>query len=336
MGGLRRSTGIPGAREPGRGPHPGDARVGAINGRRGLARAGRRPRCRLPRRDDRPLRQESDIALLRDNAGCLLRAASRIAEQSAPRFDGQPTGAPMVMPDVPSNVTITQNPRPRVIEEASMARMQHKLLSTPDEVRPFTHRRAAIWELGDTVIGKQVFEPGWRWSKDVQPVAQTDTCEYHHLGMVMSGRLRFETPDGLEMEVGPGMIFEVQPGHDAWVLGDEACVVYDFAGMRTFARPLVGSGQRVLATILCTDIVDSTATAVRLGDAAWRDLIAEQTSATRRELDRYRGREATTTGDGILATFDGAERAIHFPTAILGASPALGVDLRIGRHTGAV
>ncbi|TMB84693.1 MAG: adenylate/guanylate cyclase domain-containing protein [Chloroflexi bacterium] len=233
-------------------------------------------------------------------------------------------------------MTITQNPRPRVIEEASMARMQRKLLSTPDEVRPFTHGRAEIWELGDTVIGKQVFEPGWRWSKDVQPVAQTDTCEYHHLGMVMSGRLRFETPDGLEMEVGPGMIFEVQPGHDAWVLGDEACVVYDFAGMRTFARPLVGSGQRVLATIVCTDIVDSTATAVRLGDAAWRDLIAEQTSLTRRELDRYRGREATTTGDGILATFDGAERAIHFATAILGASLALGVELRIGVHTGEV
>ena len=190
-----------------------------------------------------------------------------------------------------------------------MARMQRKLLSTPDEVRPFTHGRAEIWELGDAVIGKQVFEPGWRWSNDVKPVAQTDMCEYHHLGMVMSGRLRFETPDGLEMEVGPGMIFEVQPGHDAWVIGDEACIVYDFAGMRTFARPLVGSGQRVLATIVCTDIVDSTATAVRLGDAAWRDLIAEQTSATRRELDRYRGREATTTGDGILATFDGAERA---------------------------
>ena len=79
-----------------------------------------------------------------------------------------------------------------------MARMQRKLLSTPDEVRPFTHGRAEIWELGDAVIGKQVFEPGWRWSNDVKPVAQTDTCEYHHLGMVMSGRVRFETPDGLD------------------------------------------------------------------------------------------------------------------------------------------
>jgi len=217
-----------------------------------------------------------------------------------------------------------------------MARMQRKLLSTPDEVRPFTHGRAEIWELGDAVIGKQIFEPGWRWSTDVKPVALTDTCEYHHLGIVMSGRLRFLTPDGLEMEVGPRMIFEVQPDHDAWVLGDEPCVIYDFAGMRTFGRPLVGSGQRVLATIMCTDIVDSTVMAVRLGDAVWRDLIAEQTSATRRELDRYRGREATTTGDGILATFDGAERAIHCATAILGASSELGVALRIGVHTGEV
>jgi len=217
-----------------------------------------------------------------------------------------------------------------------MARMQRKLLSTPDEVRPFTHGRAEIWELGDAVIGKQVFEPGWRWSNDVKPVAQTDTCEYHHLGMVMSGKVRFETPDGLEMEVGPGMLFEVQPGHDAWVIGDEACIVYDFAGMRTFGRPLVGSGQRVLATIVCTDIVDSTATAVRLGDAAWRDLIAEQTSTTRRELDRYRGREATTTGDGILATFDGAERAVRCAAAVVRASLALGIQMRIGVHTGEV
>jgi class 3 adenylate cyclase len=217
-----------------------------------------------------------------------------------------------------------------------MAKMQRKLLSTPDEVRPFTHGRAEIWELGDTVIGKQVFEPGWRWSNDVKPVALTDLCEYHHIAIVEAGRLLFTTPDGLQMEVGPGMVFEVGPGHDAEVLGDEACIIFDFAGMRTFARPLVGSGQRVLATILCTDVVDSTATASRIGDAAWRDLIAEQTSATRREIDRYRGREAATTGDGLLALFDGAERAIHCGAAILRASEALGVQLRIGIHTGEV
>jgi class 3 adenylate cyclase len=217
-----------------------------------------------------------------------------------------------------------------------MARMQRKLLSEPDEIRPFTHGRAEIWELGDAVIGKQVFEPGWRWSNDLKPVALTDACEYHHLGVVMSGRLLFSTPDGLQMEVGPGMLFEVSPGHDAVVLGDEACIIYDFAGMRTFARPLVGSGQRVLATILCTDVVDSTATAVRVGDANWRDLIAEQTSATRREVDRYRGREATTTGDGLLALFDGAERAIHCAAAIHRTSETLGIRLRIGIHTGEV
>ena len=217
-----------------------------------------------------------------------------------------------------------------------MAKMQRKLLSTPDEVRPFTHGRAEIWELGDTVIGKQVFEPGWRWSNDVKPVAMTDQCEYHHIAIVQQGRLLFTTPDGLQMEVGPGMLFEVGPGHDAEVLGDEACIIFDFAGMRTFARPLVGSGQRVLATIMCTDIVDSTATASRIGDAAWRDLIAEQTSATRREIDRYRGREAATTGDGLLALFDGAERAIHCGAAIIRVSDALGIQIRIGIHTGEV
>ena len=97
-----------------------------------------------------------------------------------------------------------------------------------------------------------------------------------------------------------------------------------------------GSGERVLTTTLCTDVVDSTATASRIGDAAWRDLIAEQTSATRREIDRYRGHEAATTGDGLLALFDGAERAIHCGAAIHRASDALGVQLRIGIHTGEV
>ncbi len=217
-----------------------------------------------------------------------------------------------------------------------MAKMQRKLLDQPDEIRPFTHGRAEIWELGDTVIGKQVFEPGWRWSQDVAPVAMTDQCEYHHIGLVQSGRLLFSTPDGLQMEVGPGMIFEVQPGHDAVVLGDEACIIYDFAGMRTFGRPLVGSGQRVLSTILCTDVVESTATATRIGDAAWRDLIAEQNSATRREIDRYRGREAATTGDGLLVLFDGAERAVHCAAAIHRVSNALDVHVRIGIHTGEI
>src|SRR5215210_43998 len=97
-----------------------------------------------------------------------------------------------------------------------MAKMQRKMLSDPDEIRPFTHGRAEIWELGDTVIGKQVFEPGWRWSNDVKPVAMTDTCEYHHLGMVMAGRLLFETPDGCRWRSAPACCSRYSPGTMPW------------------------------------------------------------------------------------------------------------------------
>ena len=79
--------------------------------------------------------------------------------------------------------------------------------------------------------------------------------------------LHYITPEGLEMEVGPGMLYEILPGHDAWVVGDQPVVQYDFAGMRTFALPAAARSERILATLVCTDIVDSTATAERVGPA---------------------------------------------------------------------
>jgi len=217
-----------------------------------------------------------------------------------------------------------------------VARLQRRDLKHPDEVREFTGGQLEIFELDDVVVGRTIWQPGWRWSETVKPIAGTDLCEYHHLGYSISGRFRVQMPDGTEMEVPPNHLFEIPPGHDAWVVGDEPWIAIDWAGMRSFARPIAGRGERVLATILFTDIVDSTAIAERIGDGAWRELLAQHNERVRWELDRFRGREVATTGDGFLATFDGAERAVHCARAICSAAQEIGLMVRAGIHTGEV
>jgi class 3 adenylate cyclase len=214
--------------------------------------------------------------------------------------------------------------------------MQRKSLDLPDETRTLPNGRTDIWNLGDFVVGRITFQPGWQWSKDVKPIAQTEWCEYHHLGLVMEGVLHYITPDGLEMEVGPGMLYEILPGHDAWVVGDQVVIQYDFAGMRTFALPAAARSERTLATLVCTDIVDSTAMAERVGPGAWAAMLADLNAESRRCIDRFRGRLAATTGDGIIGMFDGAERAIECAAMIRDAADRLGFGLRIGVHTGEV
>jgi class 3 adenylate cyclase len=201
--------------------------------------------------------------------------------------------------------------------------MQRKSLDLPDETRELPHGRTDIWNLGDFVVGRITFEPGWRWSNDVKPIAGTEWCEYHHLGLMMEGVLHYITPEGLEMEVGPGMVYEILPVHDAWVVGDDPVVQFDFAGMRTFALP-------------AADIVDSTATAERVGPSTWASMLANLNAESRRQVDKFRGRVVGTTGDGIIAMFDGAERAIRCGSAISREGAGFGFGLRVGVHTGEV
>jgi class 3 adenylate cyclase len=217
-----------------------------------------------------------------------------------------------------------------------MGQMQRKSLDMPDEERSIPNGHVQIWEIGDFVVGKVTFEPGWRWSKDVKPIAGTEWCEYHHLGIILQGGIHFLTPDGLEMEIGEGQLYEVLPGHDAWTVGDIPTIQYDFAGMRTFALPAANRSERILATLVCTDIVDSTATAERVGPAAWRSMLAELNVESRQQIDKYRGKLAANTGDGLIALFDGAERAIRCAAAISEAAAKLGLGLRCGVHSGEV
>jgi pimeloyl-ACP methyl ester carboxylesterase len=134
----------------------------------------------------------------------------------------------------------------------------------------------------------------------------------------------------------PGARFVELPGadHMMWT-GDPAAILDEIeeflTGVRRGPEP-----DRVLATVLFTDVVGSTELATRLGDRAWRDLLARHHAAVRRELDRWRGREVDTAGDGFLATFDGPARAIRCAVAAVASVRGLGMEIRAGVHTGEV
>ncbi len=215
-------------------------------------------------------------------------------------------------------------------------RLQRRRFSEPSEVRTFPRGRVEVVELEDTVIGRMTYEPGWRWSVDVQALAGTATCQYHHLGVTISGHIRAQMIDGTELEIGPGDVFEIPPGHDAWVVGDEPWISVDFEAMRTYGKGKDAQVERVLASIVMTDIVDSTQRAGELGAARWRDLVGEHNRKAMTAVDRQRGRLVKTTGDGVLAQFDGAERAVRGAAAIREAVRGLGLEIRAGVHSGEV
>ena len=115
--------------------------------------------------------------------------------------------------------------------------LEKKNFASPDEVRPMAGKgHIEIVKLGDGVVGKATFEPGWRWSKHVKPIAGTESCQATHLGYVISGHQKVALDNGSELELGPGDVFAIPPGHDGWVVGDEPLVMVDFAGMEHFAK----------------------------------------------------------------------------------------------------
>ena len=110
-----------------------------------------------------------------------------------------------------------------------MAGLEAKNFSSPDEKREFAGKgHIDIVNVGGSTVGRGVFQPGWRWSTNVKPIAGTDSCEALHLGYVVSGRMRVVMNDGSEAEAGPGDVVHIEPGHDAWIVGDEDCVFLDF------------------------------------------------------------------------------------------------------------
>ena len=121
-----------------------------------------------------------------------------------------------------------------------MAETTVRNIDRPDETRKFAaHGWLDVVALPGLNFGRATFQPGWRWSEDVKPLAGTDSCQVAHQGFVLAGRMGIRMDDGSEVEVGPGDVFVCPPGHDAWTVGDADCVVIDFASAmgEEYAKP---------------------------------------------------------------------------------------------------
>ena len=114
---------------------------------------------------------------------------------------------------------------------------EHKTFTRPDEVREFPRGRAEILKLASGEVGRLVFQPGWRWSNDVKPLAKTTSCEAPHFQYHLTGKLAIRMDDGTEIIAVPGDITSLPSGHDAWVVGDEAVTVIDWFGATHYAKP---------------------------------------------------------------------------------------------------
>jgi class 3 adenylate cyclase len=217
-----------------------------------------------------------------------------------------------------------------------MARIERASLTDPANRRPLSRAVGAVAQIGPLAVGRATLEPGWRWSEDVKPVVGTEWCFAHHVHVLVAGRFAVQLADQDAVEeFGPGDVFDIPPGHDAWAVGDEPVDLIDVSGnVVQFGEPPELS--RSLATLLMTDIVESTPTASRLGDARWRQLLADHDRVVRNQLERFRGRELDTTGDGFFASFESAAAAVLCARAIRDSIRTLDLEVRIGVHTGEI
>jgi class 3 adenylate cyclase/mannose-6-phosphate isomerase-like protein (cupin superfamily) len=215
-----------------------------------------------------------------------------------------------------------------------MANHQVKSIRSPDDVFRGEKILERSVRMGEQTIGRATVEPGWRWSIHVKPHVGTSWCTFRHLGIALSGRFHVLMENGNEMDVGPDDVFDIPPGHDAWVVGEEPFETVEIAGIFGFGRR--AAGETHVASILVTDVVDSTAMLERVGEPEWRRVQAAHYEQVRGTLDRHRGIEVTTTGDGVLATFDSAVRAARAAAEIHEAGDGLGLRIRAGIHTGEI
>jgi mannose-6-phosphate isomerase-like protein (cupin superfamily) len=109
-----------------------------------------------------------------------------------------------------------------------MAGIESRDFDAPDETRTPEKTRVDVVHLGGATAARMTFEPGWKWSECVKPVAGTERCLARHFGVVQQGRLHVVHDDGTEVDVSPGDIYIIEPGHDAWVVGEERFVGYEF------------------------------------------------------------------------------------------------------------
>lgn len=120
---------------------------------------------------------------------------------------------------------------PKTLERASV-----KSLEKPDEVRGFDKGRLELVKVEGRTVGRAVFQPGWKWSSHVKPIAKTKSCEAPHFQYQIAGRMQVVMDDGTEFVTKAGDVMNIPSGHDAWVLGDEPVVVVDFQGFIDYAK----------------------------------------------------------------------------------------------------
>jgi hypothetical protein len=119
---------------------------------------------------------------------------------------------------------------------AKKGSFEAKSLNTPDEVRSFDKGKVELVKIGGAMIGRAIFQPGWKWSESVKPIAKTESCEAPHFQYHVSGTLRIKMDDGTIRDCKAGDVAMLGAGHDAWVIGNEPVVVVDFQGMVDYAK----------------------------------------------------------------------------------------------------
>jgi class 3 adenylate cyclase len=216
-----------------------------------------------------------------------------------------------------------------------MGRVLVRSLDEPDDVIRYPSGQNEVVHLGGIVVTRDVHQPGWRWDEHVKPIVGTETCQFQHRGVVLRGRMGIRTDEGETVIIGPDQVYDVEPGHVGWVEGDEELVTINWAGGADWAAA-ADEGERTLATVLFTDMVDSTKMAREVGDAAWRHRLSLHDQTVRTVVANYRGRVIDTAGDSYLVLFDGAARAVRCGLALVAASEAIGMPIRVGMHTGEV
>jgi class 3 adenylate cyclase len=217
-----------------------------------------------------------------------------------------------------------------------MERHYVRSFATPDELAEAEKLRSEVVHLAGTSVSHDVHSPGWRWSSHVKPLVGTDWCQLRHVGVCLGGRLHILLDDGYEFEVAKGDVMIMPASHDAWVVGDEPFEFIGWSGVRGWLGALEAGLERILTTLVMTDIVGSTSIARRLGDRTWGELLGQFTGSARDTVTRYRGQLVELTGDGVLARFDGAVRAVRCAAALRSEAAELDLPIRATVHTGEV
>ena len=216
-----------------------------------------------------------------------------------------------------------------------MSRVEVRDLGEPDAVVDQQLGVSHQVRLAGTVVTRHVLQPGWSWEEHAGSLVGHGSCELYHRGVVLGGRMGVRTDEGEELVIEPNQVFDLPPGHVTWVEGDDELVMVDWAGGAGLdARP--GEESRSLATILFTDIVDSTGLARDAGDASWKRTLSMHDDVTRSVIVGFGGREVETAGDSFLVVFDSAEGAIRCGLALIGALAAIRLSIRVGIHSGEV